>query len=198
MPVIFVNSLHVGDQVFNVMTDNEYGGWLATGHLLRMGHTRIAYLGGPERGRSHAARAAGYRRALEEAGLAFDPVWVIPGDGSIEAGREALHWWLNQPDPIRPTAIFCYNDLSALGLLAEAHQQGVAIPDDLSIVGFDNIPMTAISIPPLTTVEQRAEALGRYAVASLLAALATKPVTDIILRGELVPRASVKRLEAHD
>ncbi len=198
MPVIFVNSLHVGERVYNVMTDNEYGGWLATHHLIDQGHVRIGYLGGPARGRSHAARAAGYRRALEEAGLPFDPACLMPGDGSIEAGREALREWLHQPDDKRPTAIFCYNDLSALGLLAEAYQQGVAIPDDLSIVGFDNIPMTAISIPPLTTVEQRTEELGRQAVASLLAALAGKPVTDIILRGELIARASVKRMEDHD
>ena len=194
MPVIFVNSLHVGERVYNVMTDNEYGGWLATRHLIDQGHARIAYLGGPARGRSQAARAAGYRRALEETGLPFDLACLIPGDGSIQAGREALHWWLNQPTEKRPTAIFCYNDLSALGLLAEAYQQGVAIPDDLSIVGFDNLPMAAISIPPLTTVEQRTEELGRQAVASLLAALAGKPVTDIILRGELVVRASVARM----
>jgi DNA-binding LacI/PurR family transcriptional regulator len=192
VPVIFVNSLHVGSQVYNVMTDNEYGGWLATRHLIQQGHTRIAYLGGPERGRSQAARAAGYRRAIEEAGLTFDPDCLIPGDGSIRAGRQALHWWLGQPDEDRPTAIFCYNDLSALGLLAEAFQQGVAIPDDLSVVGFDNLPMADISIPPLTTVEQRTVALGRQAVASLLAALEGKPATDIILRGELVVRASVK------
>ncbi|HEY80880.1 MAG TPA: LacI family transcriptional regulator [Anaerolineae bacterium] len=195
MPVIFVNSLHVGEQVYNVMTDNEYGGWLATQHLIRQGHARIAYLGGPWRGRSHAARAAGYRRAIEEAGLSFDPACLIPGDGSIQAGREALHWWLNQPECQRPTAIFCYNDLSALGLLAEAYQQGVVIPDHLSVVGFDNLPMAAISIPPLTTVEQRTKELGSQAIALLLAVLEEKPVTDVILRGELVVRASVRRLE---
>ena len=194
MPVIFVNSLHVGKQVYNVMTDNEYGGWLATRHLIHQGHARIAYLGGPVRGRSHAARAAGYRRAIEEAGIPFDPALLVPGDGSIQAGRNALHWWLSQPESERPTAIFCYNDLSALGLLAEAYQQGVVIPDDLSVVGFDNLPITPISIPPLTTVEQRTEELGRQAILLLLAALEGKPATDIILRGELIVRASVRRL----
>ncbi len=193
IPVVFINSLHTGNGVFNVMTDNEYGGWLATQHLIQQGHTRIAYLSGPERGRSQAARLAGYRRALEEGGQHYQASFVLPGDGSIEAGRSALHWWLHQPASNRPTAMFCYNDLSALGLLAEAYQQGVHIPDDLSVVGFDNAPVAEISIPPLTTVEQRTERLGRLAVASLLAALAQKPVTDIILRGELIVRASVKK-----
>ena len=195
-PIVFVNSLHTGEHVYNVATDNEHGGWLATRYLLTQGHRRIAYLAGPTRGRSHVARAAGYRRALEEAGLTFERQLIIPGDGSIRAGREALHWWLNQPHAQRPTAIFCYNDLAALGLLSEAHQQGVSIPDELSVMGFDNVPMAEISIPPLTTVEQRTYELGRLAVVSLLTALENKPVTDIFLRGELIVRASVKPMEA--
>lgn len=195
-PVIFINSLHSGRRVFNVTTDNEYGSNLATRHLLERGHRRIAYLSGPAAGRSQIARAAGYRRAIEEAGLHFDPAYLIPGDGSIAAGRNALSWWLAQPPSHRPSAIFCYNDLSALGLLAEAYQQGVRIPDDISVVGFDNVPMSAISIPPLSTVEQRTTELGRLAVSSLLAVLKDKPVTDIFLRGELIVRASVASVDA--
>ncbi len=194
VPIVFVNSLHAGERVYNVATDNEYGGWLATHHLLEQGHQQIAYLAGPMRGRSHMARAAGYRRALEEAGLRFDERLLIPGDGSIRSGREALHWWLNRPVGQRPTAFFCYNDLSALGLLSEAYQQGVSIPKQLSVMGFDNVPVAEISIPPLTTVEQRTYELGRLAVASVLNALEAKPVTDIFLRGELIVRASVKKI----
>lgn len=196
VPVVFVNSLHAGDHIYNVATDNEYGGWLATSYLLGLGHQRIAYLAGPRRGRSHTARAAGYRRALETAGLSFQQQMVIPGDGTIRAGRNALHWWLKQPQAQRPTAIFCYNDLAALGLLSEAYQQGVSIPEQLSVMGFDNVPVTEISIPPLTTVEQRTYELGRLAITSLLTALENKPVTDIFLRGELIVRASVRELNA--
>ena len=190
-PVVFVNALHVGERVYNIATDNEYGGWLATSYLIAQGHRRIAHLAGPQAGRSQAARAAGYRRALEEAGIPFDPEMSISGDGSIAAGRKALHWWLARPAEKRPTAVFCYNDLSALGLLSEAYQQGVRVPDYLSVMGFDNVSVASISIPPLTTVEQRTEELGRLAVDSLLASLADKPVTDIFLRGELIVRASV-------
>ena len=195
VPIVFVNSLHTGEKTFNVATDNEFGGWLATNHLIQQGHRRIAYLAGPERGRSNIARTAGYRRALEEAGLLFEQRLIVPGDGSIESGRKALRWWLELPATQRPSAIFCYNDLSALGLLSEAHHHDVGIPDQLSVIGFDNVPVAEICIPPLTTVEQRTGELGRLAVTTLLNALAEKPVTDIFLRGQLVVRASVRRIE---
>lgn len=190
VPVVFINSAQPGERVFSIATDNEYGGWLATRHLLDLGHRRIAYLGGPTAGRSHQARAAGYRRALQEAGLRFEPELVLPGDGSLGAGRAALARLLDRNGDGRPTALFCYNDLSALGLLAEAHRRGLRLPDDLSVVGFDNVPYAEISLPPLTTVDQRKEELGRLAVLTLLAALRHEPVSDIRLRGDLVVRES--------
>ena len=198
VPTVFINSLHTGERVYTVATDNEYGGWLATNHLIEQGHRRIAHLAGPTRGRSNIARTAGHRRALEEAGLVFDQQLLIPGDGTIKAGRKALRWWLDLPSSQRPSAIFCYNDLSALGLLSEAYQQNVNIPDQLSVIGFDNVPVAEISIPPLTTVEQRTGELGRLAVATVLNALDDKPVTDIFLRGQLIERASVKQIGSED
>jgi len=190
MPVTFVNSAQIGDSVLSIATDNEYGGWLATRHLLDLGHERIAYLGGPARGRSQQARAAGYRRALQEAGIPFDSERMIPGDGSIQAGQEALTRILSRPEDIRPTAVFCYNDLCALGLLAQAREHGLPVPESLSVVGFDDTPLAAISAPPLTTIEQRTSELGQLAVASIFAALRQEPVADIRLRGELIVRTS--------
>jgi DNA-binding LacI/PurR family transcriptional regulator len=196
VPVVFVNTDQVGEQVFSIATDNEYGGWLATRHLLDLEHRRIAYLTGPSAGRSQQARAAGYRRALQEANvnaeevLPFDPCLMLAGDGTITAGREALRALLHLPAAIRPTAIFCYNDLSALGLLAEAHVHAVHIPTDLAVVGFDNVPYAEVSLPPLTTVDQRKEEMGRLAVDTILAAYRGEPVSDIHLRGELIVRSS--------
>lgn len=190
MPVVFVNSDQPGEQVFSIATDNEYGGWLATRHLLDLGHRRIAYLGGPAQGRSHQARAAGYRRALQEAGASFDRQRLLAGDGSIGAGRRTLVDLIEQSPSSRPTAVFCYNDLSALGLLAEAHQQGLDLPDQLSVIGFDNVPYAELSLPPLTTVDQRKEELGRLAVATVLAVRRGEPAADIRLRGDLIVRAS--------
>lgn len=190
IPVVFVNSDQPGEQVFSIATDNEHGGWLATRHLLDLGHRGIAYLGGPAQGRSQQARAAGYRRALQEAGLGFDPQRMLAGDGSIAAGRRALVELTGQPLAQRPTAIFCYNDLSALGLLAEAHRQGLRLPDQLSVVGFDNVPYAELSLPPLTTVDQRKEELGRLAVITVLAVRRGEPASDIRLRGDLIIRGS--------
>lgn len=190
IPVAFVNSDQPGEQVFSIATDNEHGGWLATRHLLDLGHRRIAFLGGPAQGRSQQARAAGYRRALHEAGLSFDPARVLAGDGSIAAGRRALTEIIAAPPSLHPTAVFCYNDLSALGLLAEAHRQGLRLPDQLAVVGFDNVPYAELSLPSLTTVDQRKEELGRLAVTTILAARRGEPVADIRLRGDLILRAS--------
>ncbi len=190
IPVVFVNSDQPGEQVFSIATDNEYGGWLATRHLLDLGHTRIAYLGGPAQGRSHQARAAGYRRALQEAGQGFDPQRVLAGDGSIASGRRTLGELAGCSPKLRPTALFCYNDLSALGLLAEAHRQRLHLPDNLSVVGFDNLPYAELSLPPLTTVDQRKEELGRLAVTTVLAARRGEPAADIRLRGDLIVRNS--------
>lgn len=190
VPVAFVNSAQIGDSVLSIATDNEHGGWLATRHLLDLGHERIAYLGGPARGRSQQARAAGYRRALHEAGLLFDPDLILPGDGSIQAGQEALDRILSRPEDMHPTAVFCYNDLCALGLLAQARRHGLHPPESLSVVGFDDIPLAAICAPPLTTIEQRTTELGQLAADSIFAALRQEPVADIRLRGELIIRAS--------
>lgn len=190
IPVVFVNSDQPGEQVFSIATDNEHGGWLATRHLLELGHRRIAYLGGPSQGRSQQARAAGYRRALHEAGLSFEPGRILPGDGSIAAGRRSLAGIAAQPPAQRPTAVFCYNDLSALGLLAEAHRLGLQLPEQLSVIGFDNVAYAELSLPPLSTVDQRKEELGRLAVSTLLAARRGEPVSDIRLRGDLIRRQS--------
>ncbi|MCO6453052.1 MAG: LacI family DNA-binding transcriptional regulator [Caldilineales bacterium] len=193
-PLVFINSDQPGDHIFSIATDNEYGGWLATSHLLDLGHRSIAYVGGPGNGRSQRARAAGYRRALVERGIPFRSEMILAGDGSIAAGRSALTAILARPKAERVSAVFCYNDLSALGLLAEAHQHGISIPGDLSVVGFDNVPYAELSLPPLTTVEQRTEDLGRLAVRNLLDALNGLPVSDIHLRGDLIVRSSASSI----
>ncbi len=188
IPTIFVNSDQPGEQVYSIATDNEQGGWLATRHLLACGHRRIAYLGGPAAGRSQQARLAGYRRALRGAGAPYEPALILPGDGSSASGQAALAALLALPAEKRPTALFCYNDLSALGLLAAAHAHGLAIPAQLSVIGFDNLPYAALSLPPLTTIDQRKDEMGRLAVETILAARAHEPVSDIHLPGELIPR----------
>ncbi|GAA4882321.1 LacI family DNA-binding transcriptional regulator [Kitasatospora terrestris] len=141
-----------GQQVPAVGTTNWDGGLAATRHLLDLGHRRIGLIGGPGRMMCSRARADGYRAALDMAGIAYDPELVREGDFHHEAGRRVGLELLGLPD--RPTAVFAGNDLQALGLYEAARELGLRIPEDLSVVGFDDLPLARWVGPPLTTVRQ--------------------------------------------
>ncbi|MFC5666760.1 LacI family DNA-binding transcriptional regulator [Kitasatospora misakiensis] len=141
-----------GQEVPAVGTTNWDGGLAATRHLVDLGHRRIGLIGGPGRMMCSRARADGYRAALDMAGIAYDPELVREGDFHHEAGRRVGLELLNLPD--RPTAVFAGNDLQALGLYEAARELGLRIPEDLSVVGFDDLPLARWVGPPLTTVRQ--------------------------------------------
>ncbi|MEV8437730.1 LacI family DNA-binding transcriptional regulator [Actinosynnema sp. NPDC051121] len=131
---------------------NWNGGLTATRHLIELGHRRIAMIGGPERVLCSRARVDGYRAALETAGLAYDPDLVRYGDFHVESGRAQFAPLLDLPDP--PTAVFAGSDLQALGVYEAARAAGLRIPEDLSVIGFDDLPVAQWVGPPLTTVRQ--------------------------------------------
>jgi len=135
---------------------------------------------------------AGYRQALDEAGIAFDPALVVPGNGRINGGERALHTLAGLAE--RPTAVFCYNDMTAIGLISAARQAGVSAPEDLAVVGFDDIPLAAHTYPPLTTIAQPQRDMGRQAMDMALALMtagdSTTPFSDIVVKGKLVVRES--------
>lgn len=141
-----------GDDVPSVGTTNWQGGLAATRHLVELGHRRIGVIGGPASMMCSRARIDGYRAALETAGLPVDPELVREGDFHHEAGYTAGLDLLRLPDP--PTAVFTGNDLQALGVFEAARERGLRIPQDLSVVGFDDLPITRWVGPPLTTVRQ--------------------------------------------
>ncbi|MGW2119804.1 LacI family DNA-binding transcriptional regulator, partial [Streptomyces zhihengii] len=141
-----------GDDLPSVGTTNWQGGLAATRHLLELGHTRIGVIGGPSRMMCSRARIDGYRSALEAAGVPVDPELLREGDFHHEAGHAAGMELLRLPD--RPTAVFTGNDLQALGLYEAARELGLRIPEDLSVVGFDDLPLARWVGPPLTTVRQ--------------------------------------------
>lgn len=141
-----------GEDVPAIGATNWQGGLAATRHLLELGHRRIGVIGGPEGMMCSRARIDGYRAALETAGVAFDPGLVLTGDFHHEAGYAAGLRLLRRPD--RPTAVFTGNDLQALGLYEAARELGLHIPRDLSVVGFDDLPLARWISPPLTTVRQ--------------------------------------------
>jgi DNA-binding LacI/PurR family transcriptional regulator len=195
-PVVLINS-HSEDRgpyTFSVTVDNRHGGYLATRHLLVLGHRRIAYISGQAHHSDDRERLAGYRHALEEGGAEADPRLVILGDGDTSGGQRALpELWAHSP---RPSAVFCYNDRTAIGLIHAARQAGMRLPDDLAIVGFDDIPFASFIEPALTTIAQPMRALGQRAVEMGLALLDERgqeqapPADNVVLRGQLIVRAS--------
>ncbi len=146
--------------------DNESGARAAVEHLIALGHRRIAYIEGPAGTPSSIRRFSGFRRALDRAGLPLVEELVVPGDYTREAGRAGGARLLALDDP--PTAIFCANDLMALGTLEAAQRLGRQVPRDLSLVGFDDIDEAAQTSPPLTTIRQPPRQLGSVAAETLI------------------------------
>ena len=149
-----------------VVPDNFAGAVMATEHLIRLGHRAIGYLGGPEFVVAFRERLRGYREAMDRHGLPIDPRWVIVTETGIESGfRGAMHFaHLDE----RPTALFVSSDAMALGVLEAAQASGWRIPEDLAIVGFDNITFSRVAAVPLTTIDGRTAELGRIAVQLLV------------------------------
>lgn len=141
-----------GPETPSIGATNWQGGLTATGHLLALGHRRIAMIGGPGDVLCSRARIDGYRTALETAGLAFDPALVRQGDFHVRSGYRELTTLLALHD--RPTAVFAGSDLQALGVYEAARNAGLRIPEDLSVVGFDDLPIARWLTPELTTVRQ--------------------------------------------
>ena len=177
----------------SVGTTNWAGGLAATDHLASLGHQRIAAIAGPPDYLCSRARVDGYRSALDRAGVPFRPDYVRHGDFQHEGGFLRGRELLDLPEP--PTAIFAGNDQQALGLYEAARQHGLRVPQDLSIVGFDDLPVARWVSPPLTTVRQPLAEMGRTAAAMLGDLIDGKPLrsrrvelsTELILRESTAP-----------
>ncbi|MBN1661716.1 MAG: LacI family DNA-binding transcriptional regulator [Anaerolineae bacterium] len=195
VPVVLINthSAQTGPYTFAVNVDNRHGARMATTHLTDLGHTRIAYVAGAVDHSDDQERLAGYQDALQQAGLPFDPAWVVPGTGRASGGERALPRLLAITP--RPTAVFCYNDLTAIGLMRAARHAGLAAPGDLAVVGFDDIPFASYVDPPLTTVAQPTREMGRQAVEMALGLIDREAAqlagfSNIVLQGKLIVRES--------
>jgi len=181
LPVLAVNA---------VLVDDFAGGYMAASHLLSLGHRRIGVVAEDLRLLSSQERVRGYRHALEEAGVAIDDGLVRVSDFTIEGGRRAALELLQLPD--RPTALFACNDLLAIGAMRAAKELGLAIPEDLSVVGFDNTILAEIVDPGLTTVAQPIVNMGRQVVDLLIEEMQgeEKPARRVVLLPRLVERNS--------
>lgn len=189
VPIVLLNNQHPSRHAYSVMIANTEASMEITRHLITLGHRRIAYIGDRSGRQSDVERLTGYRAALEKAGIAFAPELAVQGDGKPEGAREAMACLLAlQP---RPTAVFCYNDMTALGALLEIRAHGLRVPADISLAGFDDIPAIQFVEPPLTTVRQPMHRMGRMAMETLLRVLrGVRSEQNIKVPGELVIRKS--------
>ncbi|WP_245596420.1 LacI family DNA-binding transcriptional regulator [Nocardioides alkalitolerans] len=170
---------------WTVGVDQVAGALLGTRHLIAQGHTEIVHLAGPTSWTEARGRLLGWRCAMYDAGLRPGP--HVTGDWSARSGYEAGLEIASRPEV---TAVFCANDQMALGLLRALHEAGRRVPDDVSVVGFDDIPEAAYLIPPLTTVRQDFGAVGRRAIEILRAAIDGTPAPPSLIAPELTVRAS--------
>lgn len=191
VPVVAVDP-HTGPEgTPTVDSDNTTGAREAVEHLLELGHRRIAHLAGRADLESARLRELGYRQALEAAGIAVDPALVRVGGYRPDLADAPARELLDPASGDRPTAVFAGNDLSAIHLMEVAQELGLRVPEDLSVVGFDNIPESWSSVPPLTTVAQPLHRMGAEALRMLLALLeGGSPEPHLRLPTSLVQRAS--------
>jgi LacI family transcriptional regulator len=171
--------------------DNLKGGYIATKHLLELGHRRIAAITGLTISTLSSERLQGYRSALIEAGLAVDSSLVFYGDYLPQTGRLAMEHFLSLPE--KPTAVFAFNDMMALGVLRTLNDHALQVPEDMAVVGFDGIHSSQYMSPALTTVRQPISEMGRLAVELLLDRIRGKSYDQaqyIKLEPELIIRAS--------
>lgn len=188
IPVVAIDP-HAGPSGLpTIDSDNLTGAVLATEHLLELGHRRIAFVGGREDLESSRLREQGFRQAMAAAGVPVDPALIRAGGYRMETTREPVRELLALPD--RPTAVFAANDLSAIATLEVAGEAGLSAPADLSVVGFDDIPESALTDPPLTTVHQPLQQMGAAAIALLTSLLDGTPVEQTHVR---LPTSLVRR-----
>jgi LacI family transcriptional regulator len=192
-PVVLVDAESADPTVSSAVPDEVAGAMTAVGELLGHGHRRIAFINNPEPILAASGRLEGYKRALRQAGIYIDPALIITAtDNGPEGGYQAARHLLALPD--RPTGLFCFRDLMAMGAYQAAAEAGLRIPQDLSVVGFDNMELVASGMfPGLTTVALPHYEMGSWGVQQLLALMEspTKRAKQVRLSGQLVRRRSV-------
>lgn len=189
IPLILVNT--VSKKVSFVDTDNVNGGFKATRHLIELGHRRVGFINGVAGSSNARDRFQGYRQALEKYNIRFNRNLVAVGDFRQDKGREAMKSLLNIRKP--PTAVFSANDLMAIGAIRAIKERGLSVPEDVAVVGFDDIDTADYITPPLTTVRQPIFELGKVAGENLINLIEEWPPQEPIqkiLGVELIVRQS--------
>ena len=193
-PMVMANEFAPELELPTVHIDNLTAAFGAVNYLYEQGHKLIGCIAGPEEMPLCHYRLQGYVQALRRCGIMVDPQYIARGDFSFEAGSKAMQQLLDLPQP--PTAVFCHSDVMALGALSQAKRQGLKVPEDLSIIGFDNIDLTQFCDPPLTTIAQPRYEIGREAMLLLLDQMQGQTVGSgsRLMDCELIIRGSTRTL----
>ncbi len=189
LPVILLSCAGPDDEHQVIAIDNVGGAEAMVNHLVQLGHRRIAMVMGEDGHFDTAERLQGYRSALQNAGIELEPAYEAQGDFSEASGYSAVQELLALPVP--PTAIFCANDSMAIGGLCAVHDAGLRVPGDVTVVGFDDIPLAHYMSPPLSSVHVPVFEMGARAVTRLIAALKGEPISE--RRHERLPTRLVVR-----
>ena len=192
MPLVVVGRTIVGLESQCLRVDDLQGAYEATRYLIGLGHRRIVHIGGPLFHQDAIDRRAGYSRALSDAGIALDPALIVEGDYTEQSGLLAAQALLSRATLF--TAIFAANDQIAYGARLTLYRHGIRVPDDVSIVGFDDQLASTYTTPPLTTVRQPAIDMGHMAAQAVLGLLDKQPVSLPTVATELIIRESATRL----
>lgn len=190
MAVVYLNNTPRYEPVSSVRCDDRDGGYQATSYLIDLGHTAVAIIIGPDNEECTLDRLEGYRQALAQAGLAFDPGLTVSGDWSATSGYQATRRLLEAGCSF--SAIFAQNDRMAVGAIRALREADLRTPDDVSVIGFDDIPLASYFDPPLTTFRQPMEESGRQAARLLIETIRNPDCSPkaVLLHAHLVERSS--------
>ncbi len=192
VPLVFVDVGPERPGVSLLKVDYHHGIRQGVQHLAALGHRKIAFITGPVRLHSAKSRLKAFEMSLQECGIRPNPAEIFEGDHTVEGGMAAMKRLLAVKDV--PTAVMCSNDMTAIGALHTIYRAGLRVPDDISVIGFDNIHFAEVTIPPLTTVEMSRLEIARTAVSALRAQVeateGSAPRQDHPIRTDLVVRES--------
>ena len=192
VPLVFVDVAPPRPRVSNIRIDYQHGIRQAVQHLAALRHEKIAFISGPLTLKSAVARRDAFVQSMTEIGLPIDPRFIVEGNHTLEGGEEAFMELLKTGP--RPTAVLCSNDMTAIGVMRKSYGEGIKVPGDVSIIGFDNIRFSQYILPPLTTIEMSQAELARLAFEALLNDVHLETPnpkgTEYILRTNFVLRES--------
>ena len=188
LPTVLIGRAPQFPNLHHVDVDNVQGGYMATRHLIEQGHRRIAAISGPLHAQESVDRLEGYKKAFQDSHLPVDESRIVVGSYSQEGGFASMQQLLEQPE--RPAAVFCFSDAQASGALLALHRAGLKAPDDVSVVGYDDLPIAQFTLPPLTTMRQPIYHMGERAADIVIDQIEgkIKDVVHVQLQAELVIR----------